>query len=326
MGDFSISQETFDSLEEGWSALLPGSPNNTVFATPTWQRLWWDEFGADHELMLFSFRRGGQLEAVVPLMTKDGHLSFVGSADVCDYMDVIVRQGSEKEVYTSLADHVMALDWKILSLSGISAHSPTFRLLPDLLRDQGLSVEVRAEDVCPKVILPATWDDYLSSLRKKDRHELRRKMRRLYNTGDARYHVVQNSAAFSRELEEFLVLLVNSRADKAQFMTSERRDFFHSALSRMAEGGCVRLLFLELDGVRVSSAVCFDYNDSFLLYNSGYDNNYASLSVGLLLKAFCLKEAIAVGRKQFDFLRGSEAYKYHLGAKDEPVYRISASR
>ncbi|MEE9198381.1 MAG: GNAT family N-acetyltransferase, partial [Dehalococcoidia bacterium] len=149
---------------------------------------------------------------------------------------------------------------------------------------------------------------------------------RLYNSGDARYHVAQDPELFSKDLEDFLSLLVTSRADKAQFMTDEVRGFFQSAVSRLAEEGYARLLFLELDGRRVSSAICFDYDDSFLLYNSGYDSNYSSLSVGLLLKAFCLKEAIALGKKRFDFLRGAEAYKYHLGAIDEPVYTISASR
>ncbi|MFQ5934228.1 MAG: GNAT family N-acetyltransferase, partial [Dehalococcoidia bacterium] len=296
------------------------------FSTPTWQRLWWEEFGTEYELLLFSFQGNNGLEAIAPLMKKDGYVSLIGSSDVCDYMDVIVRKGSEQEVYDTLVDLLMEWDWKSLSLSGISATSPTFKYLPDLLREQNLSVEIMAEDVCPKIALPTTWDDYLAGLKKKDRHELRRKIRRLYNAGDARYDVVQNSEGFTENLEEFLSLLVDSRADKAQFMTSERKGFFHSALSRMAEQGYAKLLFLELDGVRVSSAVCFDYNNSYFLYNSGYDNNYASLSVGLLLKAFCLKEAIEAGREQFDFLRGAETYKYHLGAVDEPVYRILATR
>ena len=326
MTSLSIAQETFNSLEESWSALLPDSENNTVFATPIWHRLWWDEFGTGHELLLFSFQKDGLLTAVAPLMRIDGRLSFIGSPDVCDYMDFIIRKGSEAEAYDSLMQQLMTLDWNTLSLSGVAAHSPTFQYLPDLLRNHGFLVEVGAEDVCPRINLPSTWEEYLGSLRKKDRHELRRKIRRLYNAGDARYHVAQDAELLPKDLEDFVSLLISSRPDKAQFMTPERRDFFQSILTRMTDLGYAKLLFLELDGKRVSSAIYFDYNDSYFLYNSGYDTDYASHSVGLLLKALCLKEAIAAGKKQFDFLRGAESYKYHLGATDEVVYRISASR
>ena len=326
MTSLSTSQETFDSLEERWLDVLDHSLNNNVFYTPTWQRMWWEEFGADSQLHLFGFSRNSVLEGVAPLMISDGQLTFVGSNDVCDYMDVVVREGSEDEVYPRFVDLLMELDWRTLFFSGITERSATYERLPDLLKQQGLTVEVRAEEVCPKINLPGTWDEYLASLRKKDRHELRRKMRRLENAGDASYHTVHNSDAFHDDLEEFLSLLINSRADKAQFMTAERQGFFYSALSNMAEKGYVKLIFLELDGIRVSSAVCFDYNNSFFLYNSGYNPDYSSLSVGLILKAYCLKEAIEEGKDQFDFLRGAEPYKYHLGAQDEPIYRISATR
>ena len=63
----------------------------------------------------------------------------------------------------------------------------------------------------------------------------------------------------------------------------------------------------------------FDYNDSVYLYNSGYDPRYSSLSVGLLSKVLLIKDSIQRGRKRFDFLKGSEPYKYHLSGKEVPL-------
>ena len=42
------------------------------------------------------------------------------------------------------------------------------------------------EDVCPVVTLPADgdWDDYLGTLDKKARHEIRRKIRRAEAVGE----------------------------------------------------------------------------------------------------------------------------------------------
>ena len=67
--------------------------------------------------------------------------------------------------------------------------------------------------------------------------------------------------------------------------------------------------------------MCFDYNGSIYLYNSGYDPAYTSLSAGLICKILAIKASIEQGKKRFDFLKGSEFYKYHLGGKEVPLYR-----
>ena len=72
--------------------------------------------------------------------------------------------------------------------------------------------------------------------------------------------------------------------------------------------------------------LCFEVAGELLLYNSGYDPAYASLSVGLLSKALCLRDALERGLRAVDFLRGHEPYKYDLGGRDQPVYRYRALR
>ena len=103
-------------------------------------------------------------------------------------------------------------------------------------------------------------------------------------------------------------------------------EFFHKMAHSLAELGYVRLFFLEVDGARVAATLCFDYGNELSVYNSGYHPEYSHLSVGLLVKAFCIREAIAWGKERVDFLRGPETYKYHLGAQDQPVYRCLIGR
>jgi CelD/BcsL family acetyltransferase involved in cellulose biosynthesis len=57
------------------------------------------------------------------------------------------------------------------------------------------------------------------------------------------------------------------------------------------------------------------------IYNSGYDPNYVSLSAGLLSKVLAIKGSIEKGKKKFDFLKGEEMYKHHLGGKEVPLFR-----
>ena len=89
----------------------------------------------------------------------------------------------------------------------------------------------------------------------------------------------------------------------------------------MALARLLKLGVLELDTLPVAMIMCFDYNGCLYLYNSGYDPQYTSLSVGLLSKVLCIKESIQEGKKRFDFLKGDETYKHHLGGREVPLSR-----
>lgn len=318
---YSIEREDFVSVQEDWLRLLPLCTIDTIFITPQWQRLWWQEFANGKVLSLLAIKNGFQLVGIAPLMRQGKVISLIGGPEVCDYLDFIVARGEEAGVYRSLVDFLDSLDWEVIDLHCLPPSSPTLHHLTSLAKERNYAVEITEENVCPKVELPSTWDDYLQALTKKDRHELRRKMRRLSSAGEVRYYVIESGSLCSGDIDDFIQLHKKSRLDKAEFMSPKMVQFFQALSASLAQQGLLKLFFLELNGVRVASSLCFDYKDEFLLYNSGYDPAYSSLSVGLLLKAFCLQEAISLGKKRFDFLRGAESYKYHLGGKDEPIYR-----
>ncbi|MFQ6019797.1 MAG: GNAT family N-acetyltransferase, partial [Dehalococcoidia bacterium] len=189
-----------------------------------------------------------------------------------------------------------------------------------------LAVHTEVEDVCPQVPLPAAWEEYVNGLRRKDRHELRRKLRRLTKDYEVDIQELTAPAEVSGALDDFLRLHTSSRIEKARFMTEPMKRFFRRVVTALAEEGLVRLYFLTLDGVRAAAVLCFDGPRDLLLYNSGYDPAYASLSVGIVSKALTIKEAIAREKDCLDFLRGAEPYKYDLGARDLNVYRMVIQR
>ena len=121
-------------------------------------------------------------------------------------------------------------------------------------------------------------------------------------------------------MASFLKLFSESREDKANFMTARMESFFRSLADTMVEAGLLRLGILELDTLPTAMVMCFDYNDCVYLYNSGYNPGYGNLSVGLLSKVLHIKDSIQRGRRKFDFLKGGEPYKYHLGGKEIPLH------
>jgi CelD/BcsL family acetyltransferase involved in cellulose biosynthesis len=321
----AVEREQIEGLEPEWRVLLPQTSANMVFVSPTWLRVWWQEFGAGRELLLLSVRREGELVGVAPLMRDDDCLCFAGDTQICDYMDVVAAPGEAEAVVSAVLRSLGEEPWRELVLWAVPEGSPTLDALKAAAPALDFRVDIEPEDVCPRLKLPATWELYLAGLRKKDRHELRRKLRKLSQGGDVRLETIAQPADVEAALDDFL-RLHRSRADKAAFMTEEMARFFRVIVAALAAEAQVELIFLSLGGVRVAAVLCFCDSDESLLYNSGYDPDYAYLSVGLLSKALALRKAIEEGKRRFDFLRGPEPYKYDLGATDRSVYRCTVSR
>ena len=323
---YDVAREELEGLQDEWQALLDDDRAGKVFCRPVWQRVWIEEFAGERESLFLTVRDAGRLIAVAPLLRDGTNLSLVGDHNICDYMDFVVAPGQEREVLALLLDTLQREDWTEMDLHGLAAGSPTLTLLPALARERGLAVRVDREAVCPQLDLPPTWDEYLAQLGKKNRHELRRKMRRLQNTAvSLRLAALKAPAEVAEGMDTFLRLMT-LRCDKSQFMTPEMKRFFRRAALALAAEGLVTLYMLEMNGRSVASLLCFEDEKRVLLYNSGYDPDLSFLSVGLISKALVLRNAIEEGRRHFDFLRGDEPYKYDLGGRDLEVHRCLIRR
>jgi len=318
--------ESLQQFLSEWEDLLRASPTNTIYLTPQWQQVWWDYYGTNRELAGFYVDDSGLLMAVASLAKKGDEVTFIGGPDTFDYNDFLVRPGFESKFFPTLLDELMSDDVKSMTLCSLQEDSPTLKYLPDLAETHGFVVTVIEEDVSPGLVLPETWEVYLSQLSKKDRHELRRKFRRLEALDNWEWYYLKSAVDIENRLDDFLRLMRMSAPEKEEYMTVERESFFRSMAVKMACLGLVKLFFLEIDGVPVAASLCFDYGLSRLLYNSGYDPEMSFYSVGLLMNAICLKDAIEQGDAYFDFLRGSEPYKYHLGGENHTLYQMVVSK
>ena len=318
--------ESFQEFLPEWEELLSVSPVKSLYLTPQWQQVWWDNFGDGRKMAGFYVRDAGSLMALASLSRQGEEVTFTGSPDTFDYNDFLVRPGYETAFFAKLLRSLEEDRVKTMTLYSLMESSPTLTHLPEQARQRGFRVEIIEEDVAPGLELPSSWDDYLARLSKKDRHELRRKLRRLESVETWRWYCIDDEDGVSNRLDEFLRLMRMSDRDKDEYMTVERVRFFRSMARLTTSLGLLKLFFLEIDGQPVATTLCFDYGSSRMLYNSGYNPDYAYYSVGLLLNALCLRNAIEQGKEYFDFLRGSEPYKYHLGGKDHILYQMVVTK
>jgi len=322
---YTVTQETFTGLASFWNDPSHHLNWNSIFVLPSWLKVWWQEFRPRAELYLRTVRQGEKIIGIAPLMVADKKASFLGSVDVCDYLDFVVAPGMERDFFSVLLNDLKQKGVTHLDLKSLRPDSTVLTSLVGLARDQGYEVLCQPEDVSLELDLPSTWEEYLAILTAKQRHEVRRKLRRLLEAGKVDHHIIEDSAAINNVMDTFLKMFTESRSDKAAFLTTQRESFFRSLANTMARDGLLRLGILELDSIPAAMVMCFDYNGCIYLYNSGYDPQYNSLSVGLLSKVLCIKESIEKGKKRFDFLKGDEAYKYHLGGREIPLYNCQIS-
>lgn len=323
------SLDRFDLLDEGtWNGLLARMAAPVLFLTRHWQEHWWRAFAGGRRLRLYTVTDStGQLMGLLPLYAEsNGTARIVGGVDVSDYLDLVAPAGGEEEVWAALLQH-RSCEADVWDLHCLPASSATVSLVPSLAPQYGLRARVSREERCPVLPLPATWDAYLEGLPGKDRHELRRKLRRLERElpgATVRWHA--SAEGVDEAMTAFLTLHRKSKPGKARFMDEGMEEFFRAVAGALAREGWLRLWFLEHEGRPLAAYLTYEYAGSVALYNSGFDPAHAALSPGIVLLSHVIKDAIARGFRRFDFLRGEEPYKYAFGATPEDLFNVVVAR
>ncbi|NMB89933.1 MAG: GNAT family N-acetyltransferase, partial [Chloroflexi bacterium] len=175
----------------------------------------------------------------------------------------------------------------------------------------------------PYIPLPGQWETYLESIDKKQRHEVRRKMRRFEQSEvPTRWYYVEARDGLEDEIEAFLDLMRHDD-EKAAFLSDAMQEHMRLTIRWAFEAGCLHLAFLEVNGQKAAGYLSFDYLNRLWVYNSGMDPSFRDYSPGWVLLGYLLQWANQQGYQAFDFMRGDEEYKYRFGAVDRFVMRAT---
>lgn len=326
-----FGNSAFTELENEWDALLIQSMTNTPFQRLAYQKSWWACLQPSGSELVTIATRGneGNLLGIGCFFLQKGILHLNGCIEETDYLDLISTTDDAPAVWQATLEYLRdttSPDWRAIDLCNIPEQSPTRGILLQLAGEFGWQYEESIIEVCPTISLPESFEIYLESLDPRQRRELSRKLRRAEGS-DVRTVVVNNSTTIDAEVDSFLDLLQKSTFEKRDWLNDGRRAIFHEVARSAQEGGYLQLMFTEIEDRRAAGLFNFDYNDRIWVYNSGLDPAlFSALSPGVVLTANAIEEAIKLGRKEFDFLRGSEEYKYRFGAVDTNIYKIHMER
>jgi hypothetical protein len=267
---------------------------------------------------------------------------FFGASYHADYATILCAPGDLPSVAEAFAtyltmppeaDDAHPAPWDVIDLRRLRCGDPTAdELTAALLRREsaeGWTVNLEREDVCPVAHLPegADFEGYLDTLGKKERHEIRRKVRRAEAAGDIRLAASPEPLV---ALEAFIELHQKRWGANGLFPPTPGGDasrvFFRRLFELFGPDGPVRLSFLVVNGRQIAAGIHLDGDDRLYYYNAGLDPEARDLSPGVVMVARYAQRAIELGRRHLDFLRGNEPYKYDWGAEDEPIQRILVRR
>lgn len=325
-GPLLITSESFEQLQDEWPAIHAQIPGASPFTHPAFVTAWLRHFTPQLPPVFLGIRDEEQLVGVATLEPGPRTARQLGDPNVCDYSGPIALPGYEADTAAGIIEWLMEDLTTGLELWGIAEDSPMRAAMREGAARFGWPIAEEHEAVCPYLDLPADFETYVASLPKHDRHELRRKLRNLHAAGEVAFDSVTEPEAVSAGMPRFLDLMRISRDDKDEFLTPTMEAFFRDLAPSMAAVGMARLSTLSLDGQPVAMLLAFEDPETVYLYNSGFDPAEAHLAVGLLSKACAIEDAIARGKRRFDFLRGEEEYKRHLGGVAHEVLRVYAGK
>ncbi|WP_435651554.1 GNAT family N-acetyltransferase [Kitasatospora purpeofusca] len=310
---------------DGWRELAAGGAGSAWFSTPEWTLAWWETLGAtagDGEIVVW--RDGdGRIDAVLPLLRTVQRLhpraplpvpcltvlgSGAGAADHCGF---VVAPHRRAEV----------ADW--LARRG----RRTSLLLTDLDPEQAALLPPGAVEIgrtaCPRADLTA-GPEALGS--RQFRANLRRYGRKLAAEGIT-FRWVPPALATAELPERFELLHTAVRLHRLRRAALGLPTTFDGAraplhlrvIERAADTGRGEgpaFLVAERAGEVVGVLYGFQWRDTFAYYQIGWDQTWAPLRLGTAVISEAIRAAAGQGLSTFDFLRGTEPYKYRFDAVD----------
>ena len=314
----------FTALRAKWNELLRDSANDNPFLTWEWLHTWWTHLRPSGALRIIVVRNGEELVAIAPLQLASAplywfsRLEFLGTGEAgSDYLDLIVRRGSESDSIAAIARFLQSQK-QATRLTHLPVASFGARLA-ELLAEAGWVSTIADDGTCPVVRLRGhTFNSFLGTLGASHRANIRRRLRAVNRDFDARFERITNHTERRVMLDALAVFHRGRYTDQGgstAFSTPQLCAFHEEATHRALERGWLRMYVLRLDGNLAAVMYGFAYGDRFYFYQHGYDERYASHSVGLVLMALTIEAAVDEGLSEFDMLWGVEPYKF-LWARD----------
>ena len=314
----------FTALQDVWNELIEQCDRATIFQSWEWNEAWWRHLGGDKRLHLLQVRDHGRLVGLAPFCisrypgTPLRRLMFVGTG-VSDYLDVLSPTNRIGDVCAAIVQYLnMSRECDLVDLQDLHPNA----VLREALQSSPLPTRLAHshelmwvdQEASLSIDLPPTWEGYLASLSKKMRRNVPYYCRLLQR----RCNEVDFGLAGRAELPEVMNALFQlhqkrwqRRQQQGHFGSQPLQAFHQQVAERFYDRHWLRLRYIRINGRIIAADYGFRFRDTFAGYLAGFDPDpeWQHYSIGMVMTAEVIRQAIAEGCQMLDFLRGKETYK-----------------
>jgi CelD/BcsL family acetyltransferase involved in cellulose biosynthesis len=315
--------DALDALHAEWQVLFSAS-GAWPFLSWEWIAGWQQWLSRDRTPCLLCARDGTKLVGLLPLgveklpllglPVKARRLSLLGEGfGSADYLDVLALPEYAQEASSAIFDHLaQRVSFDVLELDGLAEDSPNLPLLAQRFgRGANFRYRLTPRFICPQVELNGDWAAILKHSRRAD--NFKRRLRQLRAREGFEHRVITRPAESEAAFERFLKLHEACWTDRGgSDLTGHEslRSFHRDVVVPLAKAGLLRFDELWIEGACRASIYGLDDGRRYCFYNSGYDQAWKNASPGLVLLGLSIEDAARRGIERYDFLRGTENYKF----------------
>lgn len=301
------------AMRERWEQLVAATDYRNVFLTPVWCETWCQAFAREGTLRVLCLNDGQRLVAIAPfvLTTTCGvrTLRWIGHGDA-DYLGILCApEDLADAVWTVLAWlQEQRRQWDIVHWRDID--EATLALLAANCPPEFLSIS-RMSEVCPYIPIDGTWEEFMARRGGRFRR-LRQTVRKCHKHADVAFHYAGTECITPEEIERDIRTVDGESWKAAEGRTMFRPakcHFWRALLPRILSNGQLLYCMMRINDEPAAYAFCFDFNRKLYGWGTSFRERFRQLSPGTVLIERILSDAFAAGYREFDFMRGDEAYK-----------------
>lgn len=317
-----IKKILFDSINPNlWNSIKNQNLFTSIFQSYEYNKIWFDIFKPNEHIIKLTEQ--DEIIAIFPLYQTNNTLLFFGGKDITDYHAPLIKSGYEKNVFEEIKNYIRKNKFK-LELNHL--HNIYSTLLE--LNEQEIAIsniKLNFEKI----------DDYTNYLKSNNINFAGRLISQIEKINRSYSNLFEFEITTNNLSNELITLMKESFTKKKFFEEDKRREEFFKQISPLAKFGSLKLnpggdksksqylaiILIFEDELKINSEII----KQRLAYNTGYIENdlLKKAGPGMLLFYYLIKDSIVNNFFNFNFLRGSENYKFNLGAKKENLYSFN---
>jgi CelD/BcsL family acetyltransferase involved in cellulose biosynthesis len=300
--------------ERAWRELECRAINDSVYTSYDWLRAWVEVYKPRKLLLAHAIEPGDGSTVSLGLIEVDriGGWRFAGGL-VSPRRAPLCAAGRREAVWKALATwlHARPRVWSTIEACEVGEAASEI---------PGAHLETR---ITPCLTLPSSFEDHLASLSAKQRHEVRRRLRRTQEAG-VEVHRVPDEAVEGALAD--LLRLHHRRAD-VKGMSTNLDGRLVQMLKEVSTSSSIELHIFEVlsKEERVGVSVDLAYGGVSYPYVLGWEPQTSNLAPGILLALNAITASLQEGLRAIDLGPGDQNYKLALGFVPEGRFVLEAT-